>query len=198
MKSERNNPWFKPWFNILLHTQSIVCATVNSQCLEYLGYITLVSTRTHWIKDWLWSRNSIRGCQFNDWKSHLSGRDIWIVFVGHQNWPKCTCLTNVKFQGASIFQNETAKWLKCVIWGPCYLDLPVGTSNWKKMWPLWKRLGSRIVELTPTNEWTYFQEIPWGVETSVKWYLDESKKSKGALALVPSLIVAPKEFITAF
>ena len=23
LKSERNNPWFKPWFNILLHTQSI-------------------------------------------------------------------------------------------------------------------------------------------------------------------------------
>ena len=27
LKSERKNPWFKPWFNILLHTQSIVCAT---------------------------------------------------------------------------------------------------------------------------------------------------------------------------
>ena len=37
LKSETNNPWF----NILLHTQSIVCATVDSQCLEYLGYITL-------------------------------------------------------------------------------------------------------------------------------------------------------------
>ena len=42
LKSERKNPWFKPWFNILLHTQSIVCATVDSQCLEYLGYITLM------------------------------------------------------------------------------------------------------------------------------------------------------------
>ena len=37
LKSERNNPWFK----ILLHTQSIVCATVQGQCLEYLGYKTL-------------------------------------------------------------------------------------------------------------------------------------------------------------
>ena len=35
LKSETNNPWF----NILLHTQSIVCATVDSQCLEYLGYM---------------------------------------------------------------------------------------------------------------------------------------------------------------
>ena len=26
---------------ILLHTQSIVCATVDSQCLEYWAYITL-------------------------------------------------------------------------------------------------------------------------------------------------------------
>ena len=43
LKSENNNPWFKPWFNILLQTQSIVCATVESQCLEYLGYITLLS-----------------------------------------------------------------------------------------------------------------------------------------------------------
>ena len=41
LKSENNNPWFKPWFNILMHTQSIVCATVDRQCLEYLGYITL-------------------------------------------------------------------------------------------------------------------------------------------------------------
>ena len=32
-------------FNILLHTQSIVCATADSQCLEYLGYITLVGTQ---------------------------------------------------------------------------------------------------------------------------------------------------------
>ena len=28
LKSERNIPWFKPWFNILLHSKSIVCATV--------------------------------------------------------------------------------------------------------------------------------------------------------------------------
>ena len=42
LKSENNNPWFKPWFNILLHTQSIVCATLDSQCLEYLGYMTLI------------------------------------------------------------------------------------------------------------------------------------------------------------
>ena len=28
-------------FIILLQTQSIVCATVDSQCLEYLGYINL-------------------------------------------------------------------------------------------------------------------------------------------------------------
>ena len=40
LKSERNNSWFKPWFDILLHTQSIVCATVAGQCLEYLGYIS--------------------------------------------------------------------------------------------------------------------------------------------------------------
>ena len=26
--SEMNNPWFKPWFIILMHTESIVCATV--------------------------------------------------------------------------------------------------------------------------------------------------------------------------
>ena len=35
LKSENNNPWFKPY-------QSIVCASVDRQCLEYLGYITLI------------------------------------------------------------------------------------------------------------------------------------------------------------
>ena len=46
LKSETNNPWFIPWFNILLHTQSIVCATVLGQCLECLGYITLPLTKS--------------------------------------------------------------------------------------------------------------------------------------------------------
>ena len=32
LKSENNNPWFKPWFNILLHTQSINCV-----CHSVLG-----------------------------------------------------------------------------------------------------------------------------------------------------------------
>ena len=32
---------FKPWFKILMHTQCIVCATVDGQCLEYLEYIIL-------------------------------------------------------------------------------------------------------------------------------------------------------------
>ena len=41
LKSENDKLWFKPWFNILLHTQLIVFATVDSQCLEYLGYTTL-------------------------------------------------------------------------------------------------------------------------------------------------------------
>ena len=39
----KNNPWFKPWSNVLLHTQSNVCATVKVQCLEYLGYTLLRS-----------------------------------------------------------------------------------------------------------------------------------------------------------
>ena len=46
LKSENNNPRF----NILLHTQSIVCATVDSQCLEYLGYITLVANEIQSVK----------------------------------------------------------------------------------------------------------------------------------------------------
>ena len=40
LKIENDNPWFNPWFNILPHTQSIVCATIDSPCLEYLEYIT--------------------------------------------------------------------------------------------------------------------------------------------------------------
>ena len=54
LKSERNNPWFKPWFNILLHTQSNVRATVFIQWLEYLGYITLVQTLArHALEIWI-------------------------------------------------------------------------------------------------------------------------------------------------
>ena len=37
LKSENNNPWFKPWSNILRHTQSIVCAPLDSQVFRVLG-----------------------------------------------------------------------------------------------------------------------------------------------------------------
>ena len=46
LKSGNNNPWFKQWFNILMHKKSIVCATVDSCCLEYLGCITLTTLLT--------------------------------------------------------------------------------------------------------------------------------------------------------
>ena len=35
LKSENNDPWYRPWFNIVLNTQSIVCATVDSHCLLF-------------------------------------------------------------------------------------------------------------------------------------------------------------------
>ena len=38
-------PWFKPWFNIVLHTQSIGYATEYGQCLEHSGYVTLPQTK---------------------------------------------------------------------------------------------------------------------------------------------------------
>ena len=41
-KSEKNNPWFNPWF-ILLQTYSNVCATVEGRCLEYLVCIALLA-----------------------------------------------------------------------------------------------------------------------------------------------------------
>ena len=64
LKSERNNPGFKPLFNILLHTQSIVCATVLGQCLEYLGYITLGSGSNQVIlrDDWSPKKIVTSGC----------------------------------------------------------------------------------------------------------------------------------------
>ena len=53
LKSERSNRWFKPWFNILLHTQSVMCATVYDKCLEDLRHITLSVLSTCWSsKSW--------------------------------------------------------------------------------------------------------------------------------------------------
>ena len=45
IKSENNDPWFKPWFNIL---QSIVCATLDSQCLEYTMKNERKTKINHW------------------------------------------------------------------------------------------------------------------------------------------------------
>ena len=42
----------------LLHTQSIVCATVKGQCLEYLRYITLPPPKK-WLRN-LWLTPSLK------------------------------------------------------------------------------------------------------------------------------------------
>ena len=73
LKSENNNPWFKPWFSILLHTKSIVCATVDLQCLEYLGQITLIST-WHWYCLFLQKLHKY-------WKNQLELKNKVVVYL---------------------------------------------------------------------------------------------------------------------
>ena len=68
LKSENNKLWFKPWFNILLHTQSI--ATVDSQCLEYLACITLTRAQQLALKGSIWGHMYISKDHKKD-KAHL-------------------------------------------------------------------------------------------------------------------------------
>ena len=60
-------------FYILLHTQLIVFATVDSQCLEYLGYITLATSKggghLHTIKDGAYYYNRDQHLLFAVWTS---------------------------------------------------------------------------------------------------------------------------------
>ena len=74
LKSENNNPWF----NILLHTQSIVCATVDSQCLEYLGYITL---GIHALKSYVYAAkvHGIR-CSFSHGRARKQCVSSWLYY----------------------------------------------------------------------------------------------------------------------
>ena len=78
LKSENNNPWFKPWFNILLHTQSIVCATVDSQCLEYLGYITLMVSWPQAMVSYDALKFQQKGC--NNWAKYCKFRYPFLIF----------------------------------------------------------------------------------------------------------------------
>ena len=99
LKSEMNNPWFKPLFNILLHTYSIVCASVDSQCLKYLGYITLVR---HWRVSLLPSL-----CEkLSLYQLHLHHSTHWQKII--QN-----CLTHIPFLLIAYFplQNRSRKHL---------------------------------------------------------------------------------------
>ena len=70
LKSERNNPWFKPRFNILLHTQSIVCVTVDSQCfLEYLGCIIWNIFLEIWkMNSTFWKKSHLGTYNWKIWK----------------------------------------------------------------------------------------------------------------------------------
>ena len=81
LKSERNNPWLNPWFNVLLHTQFFVCATVKGQCLDYLGYITLAQScnfQNIWFmrryNPILIERNFIR-CTVRPWDARFLGNE---------------------------------------------------------------------------------------------------------------------------
>ena len=122
LKSENNNPWFKPWFNILLHTQPIVCATVESKYLEYLGYITLFGHLNHGLS------NNI--C-FSDRKPHVfktpdligilqkcesqhdsncnQNSDQKPTKVGHGSW-LILLLTLYRFSTAVCFYCDNSDW----------------------------------------------------------------------------------------
>ena len=89
LKSENNNSWYKPWFNILLHTQLIVCAAVGTPCLKYLGYITLIC----WLMLWILTKGLEYDPYFDDSSQCWHGRgykdcnmDIHIVPHGCKWW----------------------------------------------------------------------------------------------------------------
>ena len=69
----------KPWFNILMHTLSIVCATVLGQCLEYLGYLTLARARVSFV---------INACNSLDWVKIFSVffAENFIIRLGYRMW----------------------------------------------------------------------------------------------------------------
>ena len=116
LKSENNNPWFKPWFYILLDTQSIVCATVDSQCLEYLGYITLTTGSNSKSKAIWYIPN------------------IWIVGpLGQANIGPKWCI--------GLLQERNAKNDKCLIFFGDETDLLNPLNN---VWEYWQNQNNFI------------------------------------------------------
>ena len=81
--------WKKnPWFNILLHTQSIVCVTVSGQCLEYYVYSTLHYT---WKSSLLWE---ICASKTEKWKNvAIKSTLVWhkMFAVKNTSLNKVTC-----------------------------------------------------------------------------------------------------------
>ena len=151
LKSENNNPWFKPWFNILLHTQSIVCATVDSQCLEDLGYITLPSI-------WIRSPDQINQF-FCPWLATIFTTTTYIVL---NNWYLALFLENHSVP--TPFFNLIDCWLCCCMgWKKCspfnnvHVIQLISIVLSKLFNMLWQSRGVRV------SKEQYFQFIGIGI-----------------------------------
>ena len=90
------------WFIILLHIQSIVCATVDSQSLKHLGYITLTLTQVTVMYVWihfkkLTSSDNLSTLNVNG----VTGKQLFILKFGTPKSESTGCLI-------SIFLNESS------------------------------------------------------------------------------------------
>ena len=109
LKSERNNPWFKPCLNILLNTQ---CAIADSQCLEYLGCTTLLC-----VGNW-WKRGRKNLVQILDTLADL----VDVLFISAPDVNILGLVKYIKYKKTMIHWRDflsfpDTEWVTCVIVG---------------------------------------------------------------------------------
>ena len=95
LKSERNNPWFEPWFNILLHTQSTVCTTVKVNRLDFCFIESLYNTD---------NQRNLNFCPNSAWLLRKLDRVVlWILSNDTRLLQRSLCTELRKFQWLAMF-----------------------------------------------------------------------------------------------
>ena len=114
LKSERNNPWFKPWFNILLHTQiSCVCHSIRSM-FRVLGIYNFDS----FVK-------KVHNCAPIIVAAWLMTQIIWNLIQGVQLYKKNQTCNWLNF----CWSSGVAQLFCKILWlcGPCKLKMAISS-----------------------------------------------------------------------
>ena len=150
LKSETNNPWFKQWFNILLHTIKCACHSIRSM-LRVLGTVWLYLHKHVSENDWVVSSHKLMNynCRFVVLRNTTKSLKVEKILKSSLNLiPSPSPSVKIQIMGGKVCLRCKGKTLLGVdkkfvdITQQCFasfpqINIPTNNLNFYRRWRWW-------------------------------------------------------------